>query len=48
MKKVVLLLIGTLLCFGVALILTDGGSKTGKQVWKETFNNTDTVVVIIK
>jgi len=47
MKKVIIL-VGALSFFALALYITNGGTKTGKQVWNETFSTTDTVVVVVK
>lgn len=47
MKKVIIL-VGALLLFALTLFITNGGTKTGKQVWNETFNTPDTVIIKIQ
>jgi hypothetical protein len=48
MKRSITILITALGLFAVTLYLTDGGTKTGKQLYKETFQAPDTVVVVVR
>jgi hypothetical protein len=47
MKKSITILATALVLFAVTLYLTEGGTKTGKQLYKETFQTPDTVVVVV-
>lgn len=47
MKKYITTLVAALVLFAVTLYLTDGGTKTGKQLYKETFQTPDTIILKI-
>ena len=47
MKKSITILAAALVLFAVTLYLTEGGTKTSKQLYKETFQTPDTIILKI-